>query len=343
MNTKIIITVGPNSESAENLQTLLRAGVSYVRVNFSHASYEQYLRIKKIVDDFNLNSENKVSIIADLQGPRIRVGKLAENELILHDGEALRFSYNGKKPSPETGIIPIDNSELHLDIKKGDPLFLCNGEIEIAVSGIKDKIISGTVITGGLLTSHKGVNVPYTNLKKGGLTPKDIKDVKFVLKAGVDYIALSFVQTANDVKKLRQLFGKNKKVKIISKIERAIALKNIDAIITASDLIMIARGDLGIEIPIEDLPIVQKNLVRHAHWHDKPAIIATQVMTSMILNSHPTRAEVSDIANAVFEGADMIMLSDETTIGAHPLEAVKILQKVISRIERSLRRDNVNL
>lgn len=342
MNTKIIATVGPKSESPQDLVTLLNSGVDFIRVNFSHATYEQYVRVKKIIDNYNRKYGRKVYIIADLQGPRIRIGKINENGLTLHEGDNISFCYTGKKKKIDAGVIPIDNSELHLDIKKGDPLFLCNGEIEIDVTSVKGELISGRVVKGGHLTSHKGINVPYTNLKKGGLTPKDIKDLKFILDKGTDYIALSFVQTSDDVAKLRRLIGANKKIKIISKIERAIALKNIDSIIMASDVIMIARGDLGIEIPIEDLPIVQKNLVRHAHWHDKPAIIATQVMTSMINNPHPTRAEVSDIANAVFEGADIIMLSDETTIGAYPREAVRILSKVIKRIERSLRRENVN-
>lgn len=343
MNTKIIATVGPKSESTQNLEALLNAGVDIVRVNFSHATYEQYVRVKKIIDRFNKKSKRKISIIADLQGPRIRIGKIAPEGITLHDGDDISFCFSRKKCELNKNIIPIDNSELHLDIKKGEPLYLSNGEIEILVTSVKNEIISGKILNGGLLTSHKGINVPYTNLKRGGLTPKDVRDVKFVLGEGADYIALSFVQTAEDVEKLRRLLDKKSKIKIISKIERAIALKNIDSIIVASDLIMIARGDLGIEIPIEDLPIVQKNLVRHSHWHDKPAIIATQVMTSMITNAHPTRAEVSDIANAVFEGADLIMLSDETTIGAHPLEAVKILSKVIKRIERSLRRENVNI
>jgi len=342
MNTKIIATIGPKTESRKNLEALLEAGVDLVRINFSHATYDQYLNIKKTVDLYNKRTGKKISIIADLQGPRIRVGKIEEQGRVLRDGELVNFCYDVKKPTLSADYIPIDNSELHLDIKKGDPIYLSNGEIEIIVLNIKDEIIFGRVEKGGLLTSHKGINVPFTNLKKGGLTAKDIKDVKFVLKTGVDYIALSFVQTESDVARLRRLLLRYKKVKIIAKIERAIALKNIDAIIAASDMIMIARGDLGIEIPIEDLPIVQKNLVRHAHWHDKPAIIATQVMTSMITNIHPTRAEVSDIANAVFEGADMIMLSDETTIGAYPDVAVKILKKVINRIERYLRRENVS-
>lgn len=343
MNTKIIATVGLNSEEPVILKSLLKEGVDFVRINFSHATYDQYQGIKRIVDQFNRTSERKVSIIQDLQGPRIRVGKLPEKGLMLRDNELVRFAYNAKNNVYDGEIIPIDNSELHVDIRKNDPLFLCNGEIELAVTAVKNKIIHAKVLSGGLLMSHKGVNIPRTNLKKGGLTPKDIRDVRFALKAGVDYIALSFVQTANDVIRLKKLIGQNKKVKIIAKIERALALKNIDEIINAADAIMIARGDLGIEIPIEDLPIVQKNLVRHAHWHDRPAIIATQVMTSMIQNPHPTRAEVSDIANAVLDGADMIMLSDETTGGAYPKEAVKILKKVINRTECYLYKENVIL
>jgi pyruvate kinase len=260
--------------------------------------------------------------------------------LILKAGENYNFMYS-KLPYKKGEPIPIDSRDLYKDIKKNDPLFLCNGEIDLIVQNIKNKIISAKVIHGGTLSSNKGINVPDTNLKKGGLTAKDMKDLKFGLKAGMDYVALSFVQTANDVLRLRRLLGKKSSVKIVSKIERGIALKNIDKIIAASNVIMVARGDLGIEVPIEDLPIIQKNLVRHAHWHDKAVVIATQVMTSMIINPYPTRAEISDIANAVFDGADMVMLSDETAIGNYSLEAVKTLRKVLNRTERYIYKTNV--
>jgi len=344
MNTKIIATVGPKSESLKDLTSLLEAGVDIVRVNFSHASFEQFERIKKIITGFNKKSDRKILLIQDLQGPRIRVGTLPAEGLNLKDGEMASFSYGVKSKVYDGKVIPIDSASLHADIKKGDPLFLCNGDIEITVTEVKHKIIRGVIIRGGLLTSNKGINIPDTNLRAGGLTQKDINDVNFGLKIGVDYIALSFVQTAHDVERLRKIIVNSKtskKAKIISKIERGIALKNIDSIIMASDAIMVARGDLGIEIPIEDLPIVQKNLVRHAHWHDKPAIIATQVMTSMIKNPHPTRAEISDIANAVFDGADMVMLSDETAVGENAVEAVKILKKVIERTEKYIYKGNV--
>ena len=335
MNTKIVATVGPKSESEEALTALMKNGVDMVRVNFSHATYEQYKRIKKIIDTFNKESERKVSLMLDLQGPRIRVGKFPEEGITLRVDEIYQFAYS-KLPYKKGGIIPIDNNDLYKDIKKNHPLFLCNGAIELIVSEVKNKIITAKVINGGVLSSNKGINVPDTNMQKGGLTPKDIKDLKFGLTVGMDYVALSFVQTALDVTRLRTLLGKKSKVKIISKIERGIALKNIDKIIIASDVIMVARGDLGIEVPIEELPVIQKNLIRHSHWHNKPTILATQVMTSMIKNPHPTRAEISDIANGVFDGADMIMLSDETTIGDYSLEAIKLLKKVINCTEENI-------
>ncbi|MFZ4631782.1 MAG: pyruvate kinase [Patescibacteria group bacterium] len=338
MNTKIVATVGPKTESEKDLLALIDAGVDMVRVNFSHASYEQYKRIKKIIDSRNRkHKDRKVSLMLDLQGPRIRVGKMPENGIMLHVDEIHKFSYS-KLPYKDGGIIPIDNADLYKYIQKGESLFLCNGAIELTVLEVKNKVITAEVIIGGVLSSNKGINVPHTNIKKGGMTAKDLEDVKFGLKEGMDYIALSFVQTEDDVNRLRKMLGKDSKVKIISKIERGIALKNIDTIITASDVIMVARGDLGIEVPIEDLPIIQKNIIRHAHWHNKPAILATQVMTSMIKNPHPTRAEISDIANGVFDRADMIMLSDETTVGDHCVAAVKTLKKVIVRTEEYLQK-----
>ena len=335
MNTKIVATVGPKTESEEALTAIMKAGVDMVRVNFSHATYDQYKRIKKIIDTYNKEHDAKVSLMLDLQGPRIRVGKFPEGGITLHVDEVYQFTYS-KLPYKKGGVLPIDNSDLYKDIKKGHPLFLCNGAIELTVLEVKSKVITAKVINGGVLSSNKGINVPDTNMQKGGLTAKDIQDLKFGMKAGMDYVALSFVQTAADVTRLRTLLGKKSKVKIISKIERGIALKNIDKIIMASDVIMVARGDLGIEVPIEELPVIQKNLIRHSHWHNTPTILATQVMTSMIKNPHPTRAEISDIANGVFDGADMIMLSDETTIGDYALDAIKILKKVIKCTEENI-------
>ncbi len=341
MLTKIVATIGPKSDSREELRALLDAGVEVVRVNFSHASYPQYRRIKKTVQLYNEAKKKEIKIMLDLQGPRIRVGQMPEDGILMHDAEIYNFSYTRQAYEKEGDIIPIDSPDLYRHMKKGAMLFLCNGAIELKVLSVDKKIIKAEVVNGGILNSRKSINVPDTIIKKGGLTSKDIKDVKFGLKTGMDYIALSFVQSAEDVHRLRKMIGKKSKTKIISKIERGVALKNIDKIISSSDMIMVARGDLGIEVPIEELPIIQKNLVRHAHWHNRPVIIATQVMTSMIKNPHPTRAEVSDIANAVYDGADMIMLSDETTVGEYPVLAVKMLKKVIERTEVSIYKSNL--
>ena len=243
MNTKIIATIGPKTEAPEDLKRLLDEGVDMIRINFSHASYEQYSRVKRLLDAYNKKNKTEVKIMLDLQGPRIRIGKMPEGGIMLEEGDKYSFVFK-KGGVYENGIIPIDNSDLHLDIKKGEPLFLANGEIELMVNDIKNCFIKGTVVRGGLLTSNKGINVPYTNIKKGGLTPKDIKDVEFGLRAGVDYIALSFVQTKDDVEKLRKLIGNKKGVQLISKIERAIALKNIDEIITNAEKLGITVAEV---------------------------------------------------------------------------------------------------
>lgn len=342
MKTKIIATIGPKTDSEKMISGLIRAGVDMFRFNFSHATYGQFQRDASFIKKIRKETKKDVKIIQDLQGPRIRVGILPSGGVTLREGMEMGFSPDNTDLA--SNIIKIDDHDLHIDIKKGDPFFLSNGEIELVVQSVMNKVIWCRVTQGGLLSSNKAVNVPRTKLQKGGLTKKDIADVKFALKNDLaDYIALSFVQTAEDVKRLRKVIAENaagSKVKIISKIERGLAVDNINRIIVESDAIMIARGDLGIEVPIEDLPIIQKNLIRHAHWHNTPAIIATQVLTSMIVNPVPTRAEVSDISNAVFDHADAVMLSDETAIGAHPIEAVKLLKKVIKRTEDYLEHDN---
>ncbi len=341
MSTQIIATIGPSSESFQAMKALASAGVNMFRVNFSHASYAQYRRIKNNLDKINKDRQEKIALIQDLQGPRIRIGRLPEEGRNLLVGEELSFVYVARPAANIGQAIPIDNPNLHKYVKPQETLFLANGEIELKITKIVKGVIFAQVLQAGLLTSHRGVNLPHTNLKEAGLTDKDIKDVQFALKTGVDYIALSFVQTAKDVFRLKKMLSKKSSVKIIAKIERGVALKNIDKIIKAADVIMVARGDLGIEVPYERLPIIQKNLVRQAHWHNKPAIIATQVMTSMINNSHPTRAEVSDIANAVLDGADMILLSDETAIGKQPSLAVEILKKVIDYTTNYLHKNNI--
>lgn len=335
MNTKIIATVGPACESYEKLKAMAANGVNIFRLNFSHATQEQYLSVQASLKKIKEESGQSALILQDLQGPRIRIGKIA-HEVDMKTDEIYSFVYG--EGNIDNLEIPIDHEELINDIAVGEHFYISNGAIELIVTEVRDGRIFARVERGGLLFPRKGINLPQTNLRQGGVTPKDFEDARFALRAGVDYIALSFVQTANDIIKLRDFLtseagGTKPLPKLIAKIERATALPVIDEIIRASDGIMVARGDLGIEAPIEDLPIIQKNLIRHAHWHNKPAIVATEMMTSMIEHQKPTRAEVGDVANAIFDGADALMLSDETAMGQYPLETVAMMQKILRRAD----------
>lgn len=334
MHTKIIATLGPSSNKYEMMRSLVKAGVNIFRLNFSHADEKQFLTIKKQLNKIKLETQQDIKLIQDLQGPRIRIGKL-DHEIEMKDNEIYTFIY-GKKTSIDKLEIPIDRKSLFNEVQVGHPIFLSNGAIQLKVLKITGEKIVVKVERGGLLTSRKGINLPQTKLKQGGLTSKDIKDAIFGAKHGVDYIALSFVQSKNDVIKLKKLLNTLKlknPPQIIAKIERATALPVVDEIIKEADGIMVARGDLGIECPLEDLPIIQKNLIRHAHWHNKPAIVATEMLASMIEHQRPTRAEVGDIANAIFDGADAVMLSDETAAGKYPLAAVSMMKRVIKKTD----------
>lgn len=329
MDTKIIATIGPKSDDYHLLKLMAMSGVNMFRLNFSHATPEQYYRLADYLTKIKKELDLDLKIIFDLQGPRIRIGYL-ENEVEMKEGDVYTFLYNrGQVNNLE---IPIDDLGLIKDLKIGHPIFLDNGQIELTVKEVDllRQAFVAQVERGGLLFSRKGLNVPQTILNRDVLTPKDLLDIKFARQVKPDFIAVSFIQTAEDVLKVRRAI-KNEQIKIIAKIERGVALSNIDGIIKNSDALMVARGDLGIEIPLEDLPIVQKNLIRHAHWHDKPAIVATQMMASMVSHYRPTRAEVSDVANAIFDGADALMLSDETAVGAYPVETVKIMDRIIKR------------
>ncbi len=329
MKTKIIATIGPRSEDPKVLEKLVNAGMHIARMNFSHCTYDEYRTRAKHLARIAKRLKRPIAIMQDLQGPRLRVGMMPEQGRVLTEGETIIFST--EHPRDRQAIF-IDDAYLHKDITAGDPLYLANGEMELTVERITGKKIYARVVTGGVLFSRKAVNVPQTSLTTSGLTQKDIQDVAFAVKEGVDYIALSFVQSADDVLRLRALIPP--RVKIVAKIERAVALKHIDAIIQASDAIMVARGDLGTEMPLEMIPIIQKNLVRHAAWHNKGSIIATQMLVSMVDQNHPTRAEVSDVANAVWDGADAVMLSDETANGSFPVEAASMMRRIVDEAEQ---------
>jgi pyruvate kinase len=335
MNPKIMANVGRRSADYELLKKMAIAGMEIARLNFSHASNEQLIELKENLKKVKEETGKEVKILQDLCGPRIRVGIL-ENDIHMTEGEIYSFSYN--MCSTDAKCIPIDHEGLINDVQVGHPFFLINGAIELTVTEIKDGRIFARVERGGHLSSKKGINVPETKLTGGGLTPKDEKDAAFGAEQKVDYVGLSFAQSADDIQRLRKIVGSD--IKIIAKIESATAINVVDEIIQESDGIMIARGDLGIEMPLEELPILQKELIRHAHWHNKPAIVATQMMLSMVEQAHPTYAEVTDVANAVFDGADVLMLSDETAVGKYPLECVQTMKKIIDKTDQYFNKTN---
>lgn len=335
MRTKIVATIGPSSASKSMIEHFVAAGMDIARFNFSHGTHEKFAEWFGLIRRTAKKRKKKVRILQDLQGPRIRVGELPPEGLKLQEGETVLFTTT---KGDSQGIF-IDHSRLHIDIRRGDPIYLANGEMELVAERVSGNHIVSRVVRGGTLHSRKGVNVPRTKLSNSGLTAKDVRDAKFGISHGVDDIAISFVQSAEDIHKLRKIVGKN--VRIVAKIETSLALDNIDAIIRASDAIMIARGDLGIEVPIETLPGLQKNLIRHAQWYGKGTITATQMLLSMIDHARPTRAEVSDVANAVWDGTDAVMLSDETASGKYPLESVRMMASIIHEAESfSLDRPN---
>lgn len=329
MKTKIIATIGPRSEDPKILEQLVVAGMDIARMNFSHCTYDEYRARKKNLERIGAKHKRAIAFMQDLCGPRLRVGSMPVRGRALTQGEQIVFSTERSK---DRQVIFIDDEYLHNDISVGDPLYLANGEMELVVEKVVGRKIYARVLVGGVLFSRKAVNVPQTSLTTSGLTQKDIDDVAFAVAQGVDYIALSFVQSADDVKRLRSLIPSS--IKIIAKIERAIAIKHIDEIIQAADAIMVARGDLGTELPLEEIPIIQKNIVRHAAWYDKGSIIATQMLVSMVDQNHPTRAEVSDVANAVWDGADAVMLSDETANGSFPVASLATMARIVERSER---------
>lgn len=327
--------VGRRSGDYELLKKMSLAGVEIFRLNFSHASNEQLVELKENVRKIKEETGKDVKIFQDLCGPRIRIGILP-NDIHMSEGEMYSFSFDSCNTDDK--CLPIDNKELINDVQVGHPFYLVNGAIELTVTEIKDGKIFARVERGGHLSSRKGINVPETKLSGGGLTEKDEKDAAFGREQNVGYVGLSFAQSPEDVKRLRGIVGPD--VKIIAKIESAVAIKAVDEIIQESDGIMIARGDLGIEMPIEELPILQKDLIRHAHWHNKPAIVATQMMLSMVEKTHPTYAEVTDVANAVFDGADVLMLSDETAVGNYPLECVQMMKKIVDKTDEHFNKTN---
>ncbi len=330
-HTKIVCTIGPASDTVEKIVQLVEAGMNVCRLNFSHGTHEQHAELIKRIREASQKTGEPLCILQDLQGPKIRVGELPEEGIELITGKPIIFT-SGKGEIPKR--VPVTYPNLHEDVKKGQHLLLDDGLLEVVVKSVKDEDVVCEVITGGTLKSHKGLNLPETVTRISAISDKDKDDIAFGVLQGVDWIALSFVRKPEDVQELRKLIG-DPTIKVMAKIEKPEAVINMDAIIAEVDGIMVARGDLGIEMPPEKVPIIQKELIAKCRLAGKPVIVATQMLDSMIKNPRATRAEVSDIANAVIDHADATMLSGETASGAHPIEAVKIMTATIIETEKS--------
>ena len=335
--TKIIATLGPASSNKETIIELIKAGVDIFRINFSHADYDLVRKNVETIREVNKDYGYSVGILGDLQGPKLRVGVVKEGSY-LNPGDVLTFT-NEKIEGDSTKVF-MTYQQFPQDVKVGERILIDDGKLVLEVIETNEKdTVKAKTIQGGPLSSKKGVNLPNTNVSLPALTEKDIQDANFMLDLELDWIALSFVRHAQDIIDLKELIKNhptNKfKTPIIAKIEKPEGVKNIEEILRECDGLMVARGDLGVEVPMEEVPAIQKNLVERARYHAKPVIIATQMMETMINSLTPTRAEVNDVANSVLDGADAVMLSGETSVGKYPVEVVQNITKIIKNIEKT--------
>jgi len=338
--TKIIATLGPASSSKDILRQMIYEGVNVFRLNFSHSSKEEYLRLINLIKDLNLELGSNVAVMADLQGPKLRVGEIENNMIQLNEGDVITFVT--EKCIGRKDHIYMSYQEFPKDVNAGEVILIDDGKIKLEVIETnKNDTVKTKVIYGGPLSSHKGVNLPGTKVSLPCLMAEDISNAVFALEHGVDWIAMSFVRKASDILELKELIRKsNCDAGVIAKIEKPEALLEIDQIIDAADGIMVARGDLGVEMPFDEVPLFQKQIVEKCIRQSKPVIIATQMMESMITNFRPTRAEANDVANSVLDGADALMLSGETSVGNYPVETIGSMQRIINYTEKNTNRTN---
>jgi pyruvate kinase len=341
--TKIIATVGPACNTYEKLLTLVEEGVNVFRLNFSHGTHAQHLEVMDHIKRINKNFPFNIAILADLQGPKLRVGEIKDNALDLKKGDV--FYFTNVECVGTLECIYISYPNFHKDVRIGEKILLDDGKIEVLVKEIQqDNTVKVEVLNSGVLSSKKGVNLPDTKISLPSLSEKDLDDLDFIISQDIDWVALSFVRRPDDVMQLREILKEKKsKAKIIAKIEKPEALEHLREIILASDAVMVARGDLGVELPLEQVPMIQKNIVRKCIHRAKPVIIATQMMESMIDRTRPNRSEITDVANAVLEGADAVMLSGETAMGKYPDLVVRTMVSIINEVEKEEMVYNRNL
>lgn len=342
INTKIIATLGPVTQNEKAITSLAKAGVTVFRLNFSHGNHQDFKKCIKTIRKVEKRLGKYLPIMQDLQGPKIRLNRF-EKKLTVHTGEVF-WLYTCNKPDEYTNKICITYPKLTDEIKKGDRIFINDGKIELKVINIKKGEIQVHTVKGGILEPRKGVNLPDTCISLPSLTEQDLDDLKFGVKNKVDYVAMSFVRSAKDVTDLKNRLVKMKsKADVISKIEKPQALMEIEEIVKASDVVLVARGDLGVEIKLEKVPAVQKTILELGFKHKTPVIVATQMLESMIKNSQPTRAEATDVFQAVADGADAVMLSGETAVGDYPVETVEVMGRIIAESEKTLKRTSTSI
>ena len=331
--TKIVATIGPASAPPEVLRELMRAGMDVARLNFSHGSYDFYRELIANIRGLNEELGLNTAILADLQGPKLRVGEMENGAIDLPDGSELVITTEPVKGRP--GLVSTTYTQFPQDVKPGEIALLDDGKIRLEVVATDGRSrVTTRVLHGGPLSANKGLNLPNTKVSLPCLTDKDLKDLDFALEQNVDWVGLSFVRSARDIIELKHIIrAQDKHARVIAKIEKPEALLEIDDIIREADALMVARGDLGVEIPMEKVPLVQKDLIRRCLAMHRPVIVATQMMESMITNITPTRAEVNDVANAVLDHADAVMLSAETSVGKHPVEVVKAMNRILVEME----------
>ena len=327
--TNILATLGPSSATKEVIEKLIDAGADAFRFNFSHGTHDEHKERYNIVRKLAKEKGRRITLIADMQGPKLRVGEFKDGKITLQEGQKFLLDMDNELGDEKRVTLP--HPEIFAAVKNGEDLLLNDGNIRLKIEKHDPSHIWTKVIVGGYLSSHKGVNLPNITLPISAITEKDKKDIAFALKLGFDWISLSFIQKSEDVKQARNLIGD--KALIISKLEKPSAINELEEIVKLSDGIMVARGDLGVECPIQQVPVLQKRIVSCCRKYARPVIIATQMLESMINNPTPTRAEVSDVATAVYDGADTVMLSAESAAGHYPVEAVQMMNNIITEVE----------
>jgi pyruvate kinase len=335
---KIIATVGPSTESPEMLEALIDAGMDCARLNFSHGNYDEYARVIGVIRDISTRLDRPVAIMQDLQGPRIRLGAIEGGAVELATGETVRV--RAAEGQGTRAMLTTTYRELPHDVKKGDRILLDDGRLVLGVEEVEsDDVVRTRVLEGGVLREKKGINLPGVAISTPALTEKDRSDIRFGCQHGVDYVALSFVRRGEDLRTLKEeIRACDSDTPVIAKLEKPQAVENLDEILREAAGVMIARGDLGVELPTERVPILQKEIIRKSNSAKRLVIVATQMLESMTHSLRPTRAEASDVANAIFDGADAVMLSAETAVGAHPLESVAMMERIIVAAELEMER-----